>query len=111
MFANGYYAKIWKIKEISGNYSDIRISTSVKNKDTGKYEQDFGAFVRMVGQAHQQMSYLNEGDRFKIVRCGVTNKYDKEKDVTYTNYRIFEIELQDDQEEQQKQLEAENPFL
>ena len=111
MFANGYYAKIWQIKEIKDKYSEIRISISTKNKNTNEYEQQFGGFVRMCGQAHQQMSYLNEGDRFKIVRCGVTNHYDKEKNTTYTNYLIFEIELAEDQEKKQADLAAENPFL
>ena len=111
MFTNGSYAKVWQIKEIKDRYSEIRISTSTKNKDTGKYEQDFGGFVRMCGQAHQQTSYLNEGDRFKIVRCGVTNQYSKEKNTTYTNYLIFEIELNEDQESHQAALEAANPFL
>ena len=106
MFANGSYAKLWKIKSIGEKYSDVRISTSVKNKKTDEYEQDFGSFVRMVGQAHQQMEYMNEGDRFQIVRCGVTNKYDKEKNVTYWNPVIFEIERSEEEQQAEK-----NPFL
>ena len=108
MFSVGSYAKIWKIKEISDKYSDIRISTSKKDKATEQYEQDFGAFVRMVGQAHEQMSYLSEGDKFKILRCGVTNKYDKEKNVTYTNYVIFEIEADDPADQPGNE---DNPFM
>lgn len=106
MFSAGSFAKVWEIKDIKDKYSDIRISTSHKDKATEKYEQDFGAFVRLVGQAHQQVNYLSEGDSFKIVRCGVTNTYDKEKKVTYTNYVIFEIELQDNEAKPE-----ENPFL
>lgn len=108
MFSAGSYAKIWEIKKIDKKYSDIRISTSSKDKETGKYEQDFGGFVRLFGQAHQQMEYLSEGDKFKIVRCGVTNKYDKAKQVTYTNYLIFEIEAEDTAE---PKASEENPFL
>ena len=108
MFSVGSYAKIWEIKEIKDKYSDIRISTSYKNKTTEKYEQDFGAFVRLVGQAHQQMQYLSEGDKFQIKRCGVTNKYDKDKKVTYTDYVIFEIEAEDPAE---PAIAANNPFL
>lgn len=109
MFSVNSWAKIWEIKEIKDKYSDIRISTSYKDKATEKYEQDFGAFVRLVGQAHRQMEYLSTGDRFKILRCGVTNSYDKEKKVTYTNYVIFEIEAEDPAE---PNTEAEkNPFL
>ena len=107
MFSVNSWAKIWEIKEIKDKYSEIRISTSVKDKATEKYEQDFGAFVRLVGQAHQQMQYLNNGDRFKILRCGVTNKYDKESKKTYTNYVIFEIEAEDPAEP----VAEKNPFL
>lgn len=105
MFSVGSYAKLWQIKEIKDKYSEVRISTSRKNKE-GKYEQDFGGFVRMVGQAHEQINYLTEGDSFKIVRCGVSNTYDKEKKVTYNNFVIFEIEADEKEAE-----EEENPFL
>lgn len=107
MFSVGSYAKIWQIKEIKDNYSEVRISTSAKNKTTEQYEQDFGGFVRMVGQAHKQLQYLSERDSFKILRCGVTNNYDKAKNVTYTNYVIFEIEAQDPAEPKAE----DNPFL
>lgn len=107
MFANGSYAKLWEIKSIGEKFSDVRISTSVKNKKTDEYEQDFGSFVRMVGQAHKQMEYLKDGDRFQIVRCGVTNKYDKEKKVTYWNCVIFEIKTDDDADA----AADKNPFL
>lgn len=105
MFSVGSYAKLWQIKEIKEKYSEVSISTSRKNKE-GKYEQDFGGFVRMVGQAHEQINYLTEGDSFKIVRCGVSNTYDKEKKVTYNNFVIFEIEADEKEAE-----EEENPFL
>lgn len=105
MFSVGSFAKLWQIKEIKEKYSEVRISTSRKNKE-GKYEQDFGGFVRMVGQAHEQINYLTEGDSFKIVRCGVSNTYDKEKKVAYNNFVIFEIEADEKEAE-----EEENPFL
>ena len=94
MFGAGSWAKIWEIKAINEKYSDIRISTSKKDKD-GNYVQDFGGYVRMVGKAHSQMSYLSEGDRFKIERCGVENHYDKAKKITYYNFVIFEIEAEE----------------
>lgn len=111
MFAAGAYAKIWEIKAINGKYSDIRISTSKKDKNTGEYSQDFGGFVRMVGQAHSQMSYLHEGDKFKIVRCGVENSYNKEKKTTYNNFIIFEIEAEEAPVSIDSAADEENPFL
>lgn len=110
MFSNGSYAKIWQIKAINANYSDIRISTSKKDRETGEYKQDFGGFVRMVGKAHDLMSYLSEGDKFKIVRCGVENHYDKEKKVTYNNFVIFDAEAEDAPASPDTSDE-ENPFI
>lgn len=106
MFSVGSYAKVWEVKRIEDKYMDIRISTS-KKVDEGKYEQDFGGFVRLVGKARSAGEYLNEGDSFKIARCGVENHYDKEKKQTYTNFVVFEIETDDDK----TSLEEENPFV
>lgn len=113
MFSNNSYAKLWEIKEIKDKYSNVRISTSTKNKETGEYEDDFNGFARMVGQAHQQLQYMSERDRFKIIRCGVSNKYDKEKKTTYWNCVVFEIEVvdPDDAPDSIEKLEQENPFI
>lgn len=93
MFANGSYAKLWKIEPVEGkNYYHGQISTSRKNQN-GEYETDFSAnFVNFVGKAAETASKLKNGDRIHVVNCGVTNSYDKEKKVTYTNYTIFECE-------------------
>ena len=91
MFCNGAYAKLWEIKRITEKYSDVRISTSSKQED-GSYKEDFGGFARMVGKAHKAMEYINEKDSFKIVKCGVEQRYDKEKKQTYTNFIIFDAE-------------------
>lgn len=105
MFSVGSYAKVWEVKRSSEKYIDLRISTS-KKVEEGKYEQDFGGFVRLIGKARSEGEYLNVGDSFKIVRCGVENHYDKEKKQTFTNYIIFEIET-----DEAKGLEEENPFV
>ena len=110
MFSAGSYAKIWEIKEEKGNYTDIRISTSKKDRETGDYKQDFGGFVRMVGKAHEAMAHLEERDSFKIVRCGVENHYDKDKKVTYNNFVIFEVET-DDSYPENDGADEDNPFL
>lgn len=87
------YAKVWEI-ENKGNYSEAKISISKKNKQTNQYETEFQSKVRLVGQAHTCKVKAN--DRIKIKSCDVTNKYDKEKKITYTNYVIFEIETNDE---------------
>lgn len=91
-FRTGAYATVWEVKQGKGNYSDVRMSTSKKNKQTDQYETDFSGFVRFIGTAHQNASNLKERDRIKIGDCEVTNHYDKEKKITYTNYAVFSFE-------------------
>lgn len=91
-FRNGAYATIWEVKAGKGNYSDVRLSISKKNKQTDQYETDFSGFVRFIGTAHQNAGNLKEKDRIKIGDCEVTNSYDKEKKVTYTNFAVFSFE-------------------
>lgn len=91
-FRNGAYATIWEVKAGKGNYSDVRLSISKKNKQTEQYETDFSGFVRFIGTAHQNAGSLKEKDRIKIGDCEVTNSYDKEKKVTYTNFAVFSFE-------------------
>lgn len=92
-FRTGSYATIWEVKKGNGNYSDVRLSTSRKNKQTDEYVTDFSGFVRFVGTAHQNAGSLKEKDRIKICDCEVTNSYDKEKKVTYTNFAVFSFEM------------------
>lgn len=99
-FRTGTFAKVWNVKKGNGNYYVAEMSTSKKMKDRdgndilengkAKYETDWSnKFVRLVGTAAKQAETLKAGDSVKIESCDVTNKYDKEKKVTYTNYVIF----------------------
>ena len=92
---NGTFATVWEVKKGNGNYTDVRLSTSRKNKQTDQYETDFSGFVRFIGTAHQNASSLKEKDRIKIGDFEVTNNYDKEKKVTYTNFAVFSFESAD----------------
>ena len=94
-FRNGSYATIWEIKKGTGNYTDVRISTSRKDKQTDEYVTDFSGFVRLIGDAHKNAGSLGEKSRIKIGDCAVTNSYDKEKKVTYTNFQVFSFEMAD----------------
>ena len=91
-FRTGAYATIWQVKQGKGNYTDVRLSISKKNRQTNEYEQDFSGFVRFIGTAHQRANSLKERDRIRIGDCEVTNSYDKEKNVTYTNFAVFSFE-------------------
>lgn len=91
-FRQGAYAKIWKIED-KGNYHVAQMSISRKNKDTGVYDTEWqNNFVRLVGTAHQQIATMDISRNVKIGSCDVTNKYDKDKNTTYTNYVVFNFE-------------------
>lgn len=91
-FGQGKFGHIWKL-ENKGNYHVAEMSTSKKNRNTDQYETDWAnKFVRLVGTAHQQADQLDISKNIKIGACEVTNRYDKEKNTTYTNYAIFNFE-------------------
>ena len=89
MFSNNAWVKVWKIEKGQGNYYMAQMSSSRKNQD-GQYENDWSdGRVRLVGTAAKQAEKIKAGDRVQIENCGVTNTYDKDKKVTYTNYVVF----------------------
>ena len=77
------YAKIWEIKE-NEKYSDVRLSTSEKGKEEGKYTNS-NWLGRAIGHAHQQIANgeVNAGDRVSIAKGKVTNE-------TYTDKKTGE---------------------
>lgn len=91
-FRTGAYATIWEVKQGNGNFAEVRLSTSRKNKETDSYETDFSGYVRFVGDAYQKAGSLVERDRIKINACDVTTYYQKDKKVTYTNFVVFDFE-------------------
>lgn len=109
MFGVGSYATIWKV-ENKGNYDICQISTNKKNKETGLYEVDFSDRVRFVGKAHGQ--HPQEKQKIKILNCGVTNKYDKERKKMYYNLVVFDYELDGQQPQQASNaIEEDLPFI
>lgn len=92
-FRPGAYATVWSVED-KGNYTDARITISRKDKSTDKYKEEFQGYVRLVGQAHQEASVLQERSRIKINACDVTTFYSKEKQRSYTTFVIFEFETQ-----------------
>lgn len=107
-FRTGAYATVWEVKQGNGNYTDVRLSISKKNKQTDQYEQDFSGYVRFIGTAHQNAGTLHEKDRIKIGDCEVTNNYNKEKKVTYTNFAVFSFENANDNSSGQKNTTQQN---
>jgi hypothetical protein len=94
-FRTGAYAKVWKTED-KGNYSVVELSTSKKNKQTGKYETDFnGKFVRFIGQAHTDIKKYGDGIKIKLGDVEVTNSYNKETKIGYTNFLVFSFEAEE----------------
>ncbi len=89
-FRSNTYAKVWEIKD-NGNYADVRIGISRKNRQTEQYEQDFGGYVRFIGSAYEGVKKVGQGGTVRLGEVDVTNSYDKEKKVTYTNFKVFSL--------------------
>lgn len=95
-FRAGAYAKVWEVSPVSDTSTKVRMSVSKKNKQTGQFEQEFSGFVMCVGTAAARKALqLKEGSRIKIGDCDVTTKYDEQKKITYTNYKMFSFEEAD----------------
>lgn len=89
------YATIWSVESASDTRTKARISISRKNKQTGEYDTDFSGFVDFIGTAAARKALtLKEKDRIRLGDVDVTNNYNKEKNITYTNFKIFSFETQ-----------------
>lgn len=103
-FKTGSFAKVWKIDPKSDRVTELRISTSKKNKDSGEYEQDFSGFVRCVGSAcASKAASISEGSRIKLGDVDVTKRYDKEAQKEYTNFTVFSFETEEEAAQEQKE--------
>lgn len=92
-FRTGAFAKVWEVKPMSDTSTKVRMSVSRKNKKTDQYEQEFSGFVMAIGTAAASKALkLKEGDRIKLGDVDVTTKYDAEKKITYTNFKMFSFE-------------------
>ena len=87
-------ATIWGTPEsISPTLTKLRVSISHKDKGTQEYKTDFSGFVGFCGSAIASKALsLKEKDRITLKRVDVTNKYDKEKKITYTNFWCYDFE-------------------
>lgn len=89
MFSDRSYAKVWQILDRKAKYTKAKISTNRKDMN-GQYQTDFSSVVKLIGKAHT--ANVQEGDRIRILSCGVTNSYNKETQTTYTDFLIFDLE-------------------
>lgn len=96
-FRKDAWATCWGAEVKSDTLTQVRISTSRKNKQTDEYVQDFSGFVAFIGTATaKKAAGLKEKDRIKLGDVEVTTKYDRDKKITYTNYKCYSFTTQDD---------------
>lgn len=96
-FRTNSFAKVWSVEPVKDTITKCRISISRKDRNTNEYIQDFGGFVSFAGTATaKKASQLKEGDRIRLKDVDVTNNYDKERNVTYTNFTCFNFETEDE---------------
>lgn len=108
MLKNGCIVKLWEFED-KGKYSMVNLSQSQKDKQTGNYVTKFSSkYVRFIGQAHEKLKQCSKGDRVRIVDFGVENRYDKEKNVTFTNFIVMDIEGLEQNNQQSRQAAPEN---
>ena len=98
-FRNGAFCTVWSVERVSDTFTKGRISVSRKDKNSGEYVQDFGGYVSFIGTACAAKALkLREKDRIKLGDVDVSNRYDKAKNTTYTNFNIFSFQMADEAE-------------
>lgn len=98
-FRKDAWATCWGVEVKSDTLTQVRISTSRKDKQTDEYVQDFSGFVAFVGTAAaKKAASLKEKDRIKLGDVEVTTKYDSDKKVTYTNFKCYNFTKQNEVE-------------
>ena len=106
MFSNDKFAKVWKIypkENADQKYTDVQLSTSKKTKEG--YQTDFNDNVRLIGEAHKKAADLEANDRIKILSCGVSNYYNKEKSKKYYTFCCFDFSFVDDRKQSESKGE------
>lgn len=93
-FHNGAFAKVWKVEQGKGRFTNVRLSVSKKQQD-GTYAQDFSGFCMFIGNAHAKAAMLKGDERIRLGDVDVSNSYDKEKGKEYINYKVFDFEFAD----------------
>ena len=98
--SKGFWAKVWDIQD-KGKFTTLKIATSKKIND--EWTKDFDGYVRAIGHAHNKAKEIKVGDSIHVTNFELTNNYVKEKNITYTNVAVFEIDKVASKENQPQQ--------
>ena len=120
-FRNGAYASIFSVKKGQGNYHDVNLAISKKNRDGDGYVTDFRGFVRFIGDASTQIAKFegkdskNNGNRpitrVKLGSVDVSNSYNPSTNKSYTNFVVFSFEPADaDNNNTSKSMKSANDY-
>lgn len=111
-FRKDAWATCWNTEVKSDTLTQVRISTSRKDKQSDEYIQDFSGFVAFVGTATaKKAAALKEKDRIKLGDVEVTTKYDKDKDKTYTNFKCYNFTTQSTEGESNGSVDEPQPNI
>lgn len=103
--SKGFWAKVWDIQD-KGKFTTLKIATSKKIND--EWTKDFDGYVRAIGHAHNKAKEIKVGDSIHVTEFELTNNYVKERNITYTNVAVFEIdEIKGSNQSQQSQQDTE----
>lgn len=112
-FKNNCVCTLWNNKqtgkvvtEYDGKiYADIQISTSKKNKNTEKYENDFVGTVRCFGKAKEKLLevVLKEKDKVKLLEVETSNHYDATRKQTYYSFVCWDLEIVEQENKRPKE--------
>lgn len=103
--SKGFWAKVWDIQD-KGKFTTLKIATSKKIND--EWTKDFDGYVRAIGHAHNKAKEIKVGDSIHVTEFELTNNYVKERNITYTNVAVFEIdEIKGSNQPQQSQQDTE----
>lgn len=93
-FKPGAYAKVWNVKPVSDTKTDIKISISYKDKNTGEYKPEFDGFVSCCGfSVAKAAANLNAGDRIKLGDVDMVRIYNKETKTNFECWKLFSFDV------------------
>ncbi|MBE7018444.1 MAG: hypothetical protein E7413_00985 [Ruminococcaceae bacterium] len=97
-FRKNAFAIVFDVSEGKNKTKSVRLAISRKRKDTDPpvYEQEFGGYCTFIGNANAKAEKLKERDSIRLGEVDVTNWYNKEKNKTYTTYKVFDFEFCDE---------------
>ena len=91
-FRTGAFAKVWEVTPKTDRVTQLRISVSRKDKQTGNYVTDFAGYAAVYGDAAIDAARLKQGDSIQLGEVDV-GTYKNDQGKYFTNFKIFGFQL------------------